>query len=187
MNRRVTILLLGTVAVAFLLFLWSRVLDTNWNRFRVSSEARELVRRLRVNPNDSNSIEALMKMTQSTYSFEAVVAVVAIGDIGDAAIPVIQDIAKLLKSDNSTIRREAARSLAKLGPRSREVLDVLVFHVGKIPSDDESWFSAEAIGEIGEPAIECLDLLRSRLGTGSPQFDDSLLKAIKQLESISNK
>jgi HEAT repeat protein len=126
-------------------------------------------------------------MTQSTYSFEAVVAVSGLGDVGDAAIPIINDIATLLKSDDSTIRREAARSLAKLGPRSSVVLNELVFLVAKDPSDDESWFAAEAIGEIGEPAIEHLDFLRSRLGTGAPQFDDSLLGAISKLESISNR
>jgi hypothetical protein len=163
---------------------WTRVLDTTSNRRRVSAEVRSLVDAAKKNIHDRTIVEKLLKRAQSSYKFEATKATVGLGEIGDAAIPVIGEIAELMESNDPYVRREAARALSKLGVRSTPVLEQLIRQVMKNPIDDESWFAADAIGKIGKPAVRCIPMLKSRLGTGGSIFDDSLNQAISLLEQL---
>lgn len=173
---------LGTLLILW--FGWTRVLDTAANRRRVSLEVHRLVESSKVNPGDRSIAVSLLIRARSEYSFEATVATVGLGEIGDAANPIIENIAELMDSHDPYVRREAAIALANLGKRSTPVLDKLIRHVSKKPSGDESWFAAEAIGEIGEPAIEYIPLLKALVGTGAVQFDESLQSAIAVLEKL---
>lgn len=172
----------GMVVVITVWYSWTRILDTPSNRRRVSREVSTLVRQSKNTPEDLSIANELIRRSRSKYDFEAVAALVGLGDIGDAASSKIFDIAVLMHSENATIRREAARALANLGHRSAPVMGDLAFQVAKNPSDDESWFAAEALGRIGGKAERYLPLLRAKIGTGAPQFDDSLRRAIALIE-----
>jgi len=182
-KRNIVVVVCGLVALV-IWFGWTRILDTASNRRRVSSEVRSLVQQANLNPQTNEIAIELLRRARSKYSFEATAATVGLGEIGDSAIPVIDELATLMDSSNPYVRREAANSLSKLGKRSTPVLEKLVRQVSKQPSDDESWFAADAIGEIGKPAIEYIPLLKSRIGTGAVQFDDSLRTAIAILEEL---
>ena len=173
----------GLVALT-LWFGWTRILDTAANRRRVSSEVRSLVQQAKLNPQANEIAAELLRRARSNYSFEATAATVGLGEIGDSAIPVIDELATLMDSSDPYVRREAANSLSKLGKRSTPVLEKLVRQVSKQPSDDESWFAADAIGKIGKPAIRYIPLLKSRIGTGGSLFDESLREAIDSLEGL---
>jgi hypothetical protein len=183
-RKRFAVVAVFGLAAITLWFGWTRVLDTSANRRRVSGEVRTLVQSAKANPGDTTIANNLLRRARSGYSFEATIATVGLGEIGDAAIPVIGEIADLMDSPDPYVRREAAITLSNLGKRSTPVLEKLVRQVSKRPSDDESWFAAEAIAEIGKPAIEHIPLLKSRIGTGAVQFDNSLRSAIATLEKL---
>ena len=148
----------------------------------MSIEVATLVRQSKDSPTDLGITNELIRRSRSKYEFEAVAALVGLGEIGDAASSAIFDIAILMHSENAVVRREAARALANLGNRSAPVMDDLALQVAKVPSDDESWFAAEALGRIGGKAKRYLPLLRAKIGTGASQFDDSLRRAIVSIE-----
>lgn len=185
MNRRTPTIAASLVFVAVsVLWLWAFQLDTAWNRRRVSHRIDDLVQKINADPCDSGSIAALLELTQSDYSFEATKAVIGFGCVDAATEQCIQRLAALMESVDPFIARAAARSLANLGVRSESALPQLVRQVAKPVSDQVSWFAAEAIGKMGPAAVEFLPLLKSRLGTGAVQFDDSLRRAINRLEEV---
>lgn len=163
-------------------YLATHVWDTSWNRRRVSENVTALVLRIQKDSNDIHAQELLFRKMHSSYSFEAFRAVIGAGQIGDAAETFILELAALMKSPDPFIRREAALALSRLGPRSRLVVDLLAAKVEKEPSDETSWFAAEALGNSGRSSARFLPLLGSRLGTGAPQFDDCLRRAIERIE-----
>ena len=178
-----------TVAVALVLFavtgayLWCFALDTSMNRSITADRIQSLVAAAKYDPTDTKVVDELLQKANSDWNFEATYAAASLGDLGPAARPRIRQIASLMQSKNPFVRREAARSLSKLGPLSAPVLDELKRKVeSDNPSDDETWFAALAIGNIGEPAVECLPLLRSKLGAGAVQYDDALRESISNLE-----
>jgi len=158
--------------------------NSGWRRAWVSRDVRAAVLRLRRDPDDRETLQSILRLAKGHYSFGATVATAGLGDIGKAASPVINEIAALMVSPNPYVRREAARSLEKLAPVSAAVLEDLARQVAKQPSDEVSSFAAKAIGANGEAALEYLPLLQSKLGTGAKQFDNSLRRAIKLLESV---
>lgn len=183
MNRSVScVVFISMLVVMTIWYTWTRILDTPSNRRRVSGEVRALVKQAKKTPKDLRIASDLFRRSQSKYDFEAVNALVGLGDIGDTASSKVSDIATLMRSTNATIRRESARTLAKLGHRSEPVMNDLALQVAKYPSDDASWFAAVALGRIGAKAEKYLPLLRDRIGTGASQFDDSLRQAIASIE-----
>lgn len=188
MEMRSSKFLLGVGAIIALIFGlwygWTRCLDTVSNRRRVSAEVRALVEASKRNVHDRKIVVNLLARARSNYKFEATNATVGLGEVGDAASPFILDIASLMGSEDATVRQEAANSLGKLGRRSEPALELLVAEVSKTPSDATSWFAADAIGKIGEPATKYIPLLRSRLGSGGALFDESLRNAIAILEAL---
>lgn len=171
------------VLVATVVFAWLFMLDTAARRRMVSARARRMAEEARQHPDDPRYARRLLSMARSSYSFEATVATVALGEIGEAAIPVIDELAGLIQSPDGFIAREAASSLAKLGPLSEPALDALVKQVERgDPDDDTTWFSAEAIGRIGHPARKFIPLLRLKIGQNEI-FDGRLREAIERLEA----
>lgn len=158
--------------------------DTPTHRTLVAEDIREIVEAVQQDPSSRRFSKQLIERAHSSYEFEAAYATSAVGNIGDAASPFILDLAALMRSDSPVIRREAALSLAKLGPRSEPALPLLKKRIAMGHTDDTTWFAAEAIGNIGKPAVHCLPLLYDRLGAGPSQFDDSLYYAIEKLEEI---
>ncbi len=187
MNRKVWAILLVVILVPSVLgWIWATKLDTPMHRRIVHREIQSIIQKAKLHPDDATFCHELLRRAQSVYSFEASTAASALGRIGDAAIPVMKDIAKLMRSKNPYVRSEAAIALSNLGPRSAVVLDELVEQVKKVPSDEVSWFAAEALGEIGAPAVKYAPLLESLRGTGAVQFDDCLNQSLKKLKKIKN-
>lgn len=168
--------------------MWLYALDTKASRKRVARKIQAIANRARNDAETTEHAKALLRKTNSQNAFEAAYAASALGTIGDAAVPIINEIADLMNSDNPFVRREASRSLSRLGTRSAPVLDALKVQVANGDSNgDVAWFAAAAIGEIGESACECIPLLESKLGSGAPQFDDSLKRSIEKLRKACDK
>ena len=161
---------------------YRHVWDTPPHRRIVHQEIRELAHEAR-DENCVDCIYVLLNRAKSDYSFEAVSAVVAIGDSGQAAIPIVDEVAKLVLSDDPYVAREAARALSKLGPYAIGAVDVLEHQVANGDAgDDVTWFSAEALGAIGSEARKSLPTHRSRRGE-SPTLDRRIRASIPAIEA----
>ena len=183
MSKRYLAAIALVVALPVGAFLCCFVLDTSMSRSIAANYVQSLVSAARAEPTNTRFVDELLQKANSDWNFEATCAASALGDLGQAASPRIKQISSLMRSENPYVQREAARSLSKLGPLSAPLLGELKDKVkNDVPSNDATWFAALAIGNIGEPAVDCLPLLRSKLGTGAAQYDDALREAILKLE-----
>ena len=179
---RTTQMLISLVCVVFVVFCGC---DSYARREAASERVQQLVDCSIIHPNDTDSVNKLLELAKSNYSFEATAATVGIGEVGVAAKPIISEIAKLMDSPNRYVSREAARTLGKLGPLSAPALPELKRQVtDKKMERSTAIFAAEAIGKIGDPAVSYLPFLRQQLGTGSELMDEALKKSIENLEKF---
>jgi hypothetical protein len=178
----IALLVIGPLVHAWL---WHFVWDTPANRVRVAREIKDIVQLSQANPDDPSYARDLIERTQSSYHWEASYAVWAIGEIGDAAIPIIDELAELMFSEDRLLAREASLALVELGPRSVLVISQLERRVATGITSDSAWFAAEAIGNLGADATRSLPVLRDRLGA-SPVLDEYLLRAIEAIEAASD-
>jgi hypothetical protein len=185
MRTRIFFTWLALFALAVLL-LSTFVFDTATRRQFNAWQIRRIAEKARQNPADARYSRELIAIARGRYSFAASYALSQIGTIGESARPVIGDIAELVAARDRTIAREAALSLANLGPISESALDALEAQVRfGDPGRDATGFSAYAIGRIGSRARRCLPLLRSKLGIND-LFDDDLQTAINLLEDAAS-
>ena len=119
-------------------------------------------------------------------NFDATKAAWALGEIGPAAAPIVVDLAKIMRSNRGAVSREAARSLGKLGSVSKQAIPLLEEQIVMgDPTDDATWFAAQSVGLIGEPALGLLTVLRQQLDkSNSPMFNEHLQQAITALEEV---
>lgn len=156
--------------------------DSVERRRNSNHHAHRLADQARKNPEDPRYALQLLEIARGDYSFGATQATAALGTIGEAARPVIHELAALIDSPDGYVSREAARSLANLGPISEPALTAIVRQVEYGDAgDDTTWFAAQALGNIGKAGVPHLPLLRRRLGEDE-WFDMSLKRAIQKLE-----
>ena len=183
-KRKIAICFIATLA-ALAIGICTGVIpvDSIGRRRRVSREIDSLAETARLHPEDERYAKQLLKIANGNYSFAASHAAGSLGEIGEAAKPVLHEMAELLNSPNPFVEREIALAFEKLGPLSAPVLQSLEEKVAQ-GTGDGACFSAQAIGKIGLPAVRSLPLLRRRLGSVNPTFDDSLKRAISALEKV---
>lgn len=105
--------------------------------------------------NDANDLEAferILEIVRSDDSFDRTRAVVVIGELGPIAKSAVPIILQTWPDSDGYFKREAAVALGKIGPEAGEAVPVLVANL-RLEHTDVAWFSAEALGRIGRPAL----------------------------------
>jgi HEAT repeat protein len=162
--------------------MWCCVADTTASRKITSAKMDQLAQLAISNKSDSRYAKQLLSMAKSQHDFTACRATNTLGRLGEAALPIITDIAALMNSPNGCVSQEAAKALKRLGPLSEAVLPQLRERIEREPSDATTWFAVQALGEIGQPAMECLPLLRAKAGSEPEMFKGTVLHAIQKIE-----
>ena len=150
-------------------------------RKAVTSKIRELVSQAKENPADS-TIKQISSYMKAGDSFTRTYAAASLVELGPLARPVVSDLIVALDSGDPYLEREAARALAAIGPDASEAVPALRAKA-MLVDRDVGWFSAEALGDIGLPAVVALEDLRKAEQRAAPHGRDSYTKAIKKLES----
>ncbi len=170
--------------------------DTLAKRKVAADEVQALILDAKDHLKAETAVARLLQIAQSQYSFGATLAAGAFGKIGEAARPAVPVLARLMTSKDKFVASAAARSLAELGPISEAAIPQLEDRIHHEYEWDVVWHAAEALGNIGRPAIGSLPLLRERLAEcdedsrrrGGERSDGEILpkrlrEAIKKLEA----
>ena len=135
--------------------------------------------RLIANPQDKAALAEIVDMLRSDSSIVARAnAASALGTVAEQHAGAIKDVAvpsliDALDRDTIGVKDSAARSLAKFGRFAKDAIPVLRKNL--TPSDTSvAWFSAEALGNIGDEAGEAVpDLVKVIEATQATCVDDS--------------
>ena len=133
--------------------------------------------------------DALRIELESGSDFGRMYAATIFRDIGPDAARAVPWLSKSLNDPIPVVRRESALALSNIGPASEPAMDELMKTIRNSDSD-AAWFAAEAMGNIGSPAIAHLPELkqlladtRAEYGDDAP-FTDSLEDAVAKLEKL---
>lgn len=170
------------MGIVFAAIVWCCFADTNMHR-RISSSRMDRLAQLAIDSKgDGRYTTQLLSMAKSQNHFTACRATNTLGRLGEAASPIINEIAALMDSPNHCVSQEAAKALKRLGPLSAAAIPEIRSRIQREPSDATTWFAVQALGEIGEPARECLPLLRTKSGSEPEMFKGAVLRAIQKIE-----
>ncbi|PQO37672.1 HEAT repeat domain-containing protein [Bremerella cremea] len=147
-----------------------------------TQEIQALVSSAQKHPHDLSFGNSILAIAEGDNDFLAVYATASLGDLGEAARPIIPRIARLMNARNGTVRREAARSLSRLGPISEDALPLLVAKIQSDSDYDVTYFAVEAIGAIGKPSA--LPVLRTKLADSDGNLSEIIQVEINRLEAI---
>lgn len=147
-----------------------------------TQEIQALVSSAQKHPHDLSFGNSILAIAEGDNDFLAVYATASLGDLGEAARPIIPRIARLMNARNGTVRREAARSLSRLGPISEDALPLLVAKIQSDSDYDVTYFAVEAIGAIGKPSA--LPALRTKLADSDGNLSEIIQVEINRLEAI---
>ena len=159
------------------------------------TQLREARARLVKNPKDKAALSLILDQLNDRRGLyrvnAAAVLAETVEEMDGAAISAeaVPALIRLLERPEDDEKRAAAFALAKFGPSAKDAAPALRKNL--FPSNrDVAWFSAEALGNIGEPAAEALpDLMRAlRENIGScdgyfATFCGSFIPAIGKMRS----
>ena len=140
--------------------------------------------------NDVDSAyDALRVELESGSDFGRMYAATVFGDLGPEASRAVPWLTQSLNDRDPVVRRESALALSNIGPASEPAMDELMKTIRRSNSD-AAWFAADAMGNIGSPAIPHLPGLKTQLkntrtkyGVDAP-FTVSLETAIAKIEKF---
>jgi HEAT repeat protein len=90
---------------------------------------------------------------------------------------------KGLGDSDPYVRREAALAAREFGPLAVGVIPELIKVMREHPSEDASWFAAEALGNMGSQAREAIPALQVAAKEGSASLQDEARNAIQKIEN----
>jgi hypothetical protein len=184
MRTRTKIVGLATIAITTLaLFIYMNT-ETAGSRKDICRFLDDRAVRIKIDHGDARSLIEIIDVLNGNWSFARTHAAVTLGDLGDKAKPAIPDLIRALDCGDHFVEREAAIALGKVSRGMPDAVDALS---KKLSSDwDVSIFSAEALGEIGAPAVVALPLLRELAANPGyrPELGEMASNAIRKLERL---
>ena len=188
MRRFAKLLSMDHSLVCLLIALSSFVLLAGCGETRASRQAalarlQELRRKVESDPADPSALNKIVDtLRKGSTSFERTRAAVTLGELGALAEPAVPALADALNCRDEFVEREAARALGKIGPKAKLATPELASILEEKEGRDVSWFSAEALGEIG--GLSPTEM--NKLERASRSDDESLAmyasRALRQLQ-----
>src|SRR5215203_2673571 len=139
---------------------WEQAVEMNINQLREASA------KLAKNPKDKAALKLLLDQLNDRRGLYRVNAAAVLGEIamrvgGPISAEAVPALSSLLDRGDDYDKRAAASALAKFGPHARDAWPTLRKNI--LPADrDVAWYSAEALGNIGEPAAAAVpDLMKA--------------------------
>jgi len=138
----------------------------------------------RIGSGARSATPALVGLLRSTQSSVRITAAIALGDVGadrTTADTVSVALGLALADANTTVRQQAALSLAKLGREARAALP----HLTQALRDENTFAHrhvAHALGEMGPAAASALPALKEKLADEDPATREAAAQAIRKVE-----
>jgi HEAT repeat protein len=157
--------------------------ETQGDRTRITLRLHELRATFEADPEDERPLKEIVSVLRGDWSFARTGACVALGDLGPIAAAAIPDLIDALDSGDGYVEREAARALLTVAQNDPRPVPALT---RKLQSayDDAAWFSAEALGNIGRPAVSAIPALEIAAMSRDPALAESASAALAKLRPL---
>jgi HEAT repeat protein len=158
-------------------------IETRGDRIAVAEKLQSLKKEFLANPSNLAPLNEMVSYLNGNWSFARTYAVCTIGEIGPLAQPVVKDLIAALNCGDLFVEREAARSLGEVAVGMSEPVPYLIDKMQR-PYRDSAWFSAQALGEIGEPALVAIPALEEASHSHVEVMAYRAEEALKKLKKI---
>jgi hypothetical protein len=170
--------------------------DTNAERRRISQHTKDLAAEVKANPN-SNGGQAAMKelidILNGNWTFARVQACDVLDDLGPLAAPAVPDLIRAATSREPVVEQDAVRGLRSIGPKAAAAVDILIniiksgISMPKGHGGLRALYAAEALGNIGEPALKAIPVLEQSSKSDDKFFAEESQKALDKLKPLAAK
>jgi HEAT repeat protein len=140
--------------------------ETNHDRVEISRHTKELGKTVIANPGSKEgdaALSELISILNGEWSFASSQACHVLGDLGLSAAPAVPDLIRAANGKDSFVSANAVRALAELGPTAGPALELLTeiveLAVKNDHADSRSLNAVDALGNIGQPALNTAPLL----------------------------
>jgi len=187
MNRRRWIIATGVLCVLLALAVFvRRHVQTQGDRDRVVAYLRALKADVELHPEKSQSLDKIRAILNGRWGFDRMYACGVLGELGPKARPAIPDLIAALNCGDGVVERESARAIGEIALGDPRPVEALIREV-KLARGDVSWFSAEALGNIGEPALSAIPVLEKAALSTDDNMVYSAQEALKKLRELQAK
>ena len=156
---------------------------TATERRAVAAHLRDLADTYRKDPKNKKPLNDIIDVLHGNWSFAATYACGVLRDLGPLAAPAVPDLIKALNCGDPVVEREAPLALAAIGPAAAPAVPVLIAKL-KYDYRDSAWFCADALGEIGEPALVAIPALEIAAQSKWELMADSAIAALEKLRKL---
>ncbi len=170
--------------------------DTADSRQEVSRHVKALVAKIKARPNSDEgktALKELLEILNGKWRFARYQVCYAIrdGDLGALATDAIPDLIRAAHDEDPFVEEAAIQALGSLGPVAAPAVKVLIGKVeigvtGK-SKGSAPWYAARALGDIGEPAVAAIPILRQASEARVEFLPEEAKKALLKLEQFENK
>lgn len=165
--------------------------DTVWSRKSVSRRTRELSAIVQAHPKTVEADTALLELIDilnSDCSFAKCQACSQLGALGAAASPAIPDLIRLASSKQMYCAQEAIHALSQMGPTAAPAVDLFIESVEAGISHPwtglSSIYSAEGLGNIGEPALKGIPTLEKAIHSQDTSLAHAASESLEKLTKL---
>jgi HEAT repeat protein len=158
-------------------------IETLGDRRAIADRLRELGANVQKNPNDAQALDELKAVLNGKWSFARTYACTVLKNLGPKAEPLTVDLIGALNCGDMFVEREAARALGTVAVGDPRPVPALI---RKLSEDDRdvAWFSAEALGNIGVPAIPAIPALENAAMSKWDSMAYHAKEALRKLKAL---
>lgn len=179
---RLLLVVLAFCVIAGGVYVRQRI-ETPGDRRAIAARLRELGDRVEKNPNDTHALDEIRTILNGHWSFARTYACTVLRELGTKAKPLTTDLVAALDCGDRFVEREAARALGTVAVGDPQPVPALI---RKLSEDgrDSAWFSAEALGNIGTPALPAIPALEKAAMSKWDSMATSAKKALDTLNAL---
>ena len=160
--------------------------DSRSRRISAAAELRRFANEFRANSADLTPLNAIINVLEhGEHTFDRVYACGELQRLGSIATPAVPALVRAMDCGDPYLERESPRAIGAIGEGARDAVPALIENLRK-EKDDAGWFSAEALGDIGLPAVVAIPELEAAAASNDPMLAESARLALVRLKSIQN-
>jgi len=160
----------------------SRQTETVGDRKAISAHLRSLGEAFQADPTDSRPLDKIRTVLNGEWSFARTYACGVLSELGGLARPAVPDLVRALNCGDGPVEREAARALGDVAIGDPRPVPALMAKLSN-EEDDVAWFSAEALGKIGSPAIQAIPALEKASASPNASMRHAAEDALRRLNA----
>ncbi|MBX7071704.1 MAG: HEAT repeat domain-containing protein [Pirellulales bacterium] len=181
MSRRTLLTLILAAIVGGVIL--RQCVETRGDRERVAQRLQKLSAEFENNPTNTAPLDEITDVIHGRWSFARTYACTELRRLGQRANVAVPDLISALDCGDRFVEREAARALQTVAIGDPRPVAALTRKLA-VDSRDAAWFSAEALGNIGAPALVAIPALEAASQSPWECMSYSAREALEKLRRL---